>query len=98
MLLGLLGVADLQPGRARAAGQVPGVLALLEDGSPHPSSVTPGPDPCVERPRNARSQPVCVPPSLTRESPHLSEAFAMAPVRAAGCTGSRARRLAGCYR
>jgi len=84
---------DLQPGRARAAGQVPGVLALLEDGSPHPCNVTPGPDPWVERPRNARSQPVCVPPSLTRESPHLSEAFAMAPVRAAGCTGSRARRL-----
>ncbi len=30
---------------------------------------------------------------LTRESPHLAEAFALAPVLAAGCTGSRARRL-----
>ena len=30
---------------------------------------------------------------LTLESPHLAEAFAMAPVRAAGCTGARTRRL-----
>jgi len=30
---------------------------------------------------------------LTPESPHLAKAFEMAPVLAAGCTGSRARRL-----
>jgi len=30
---------------------------------------------------------------LTRECPYLAEAFAMAPVLAAGCTGSRASRL-----
>ncbi len=98
MLLRGCWVVDLQPGRARAAGQVPGVLALLEDDSPHPGSVTPGPDPCVERPRNARSQPVYVPPSLTRESPHLSEAFAMAPVGPRVAPARVRDGWAGCYR
>jgi len=30
---------------------------------------------------------------LTRECPHLAEAFAIGPVLASGCTGSRAERL-----
>ncbi len=56
---------------------------------PPPAGASPGssasdPDAAVLRAVGAQ---------LTRECPHLAEAFAIGPVLASGCTGSRAERL-----
>ena len=52
-----------------------------------PGSSASGPDAAVLRALGAQ---------LTRECPQLAEAFAVGPVLAWGCTGSRAERLGWC--
>jgi len=74
-----VGAADSSAGEAQTQ-QVP---------LPPPAGASPGswasdPDAAVLRAVGAQ---------LTRECPYLAEAFAIGPVLASGCTGSRAERL-----
>ncbi len=59
-------------------------MSLPPPAAASPGSPASGPDAAVLRAVGAQ---------LTRECPHLAEAFAIGPVLAAGCTGSRAERL-----
>jgi len=71
--------ADSSTGEAQTH-QVP----LPPPAAASPGSWASGPDAVVLRALGAQ---------LTRECPHLAEAFAIGPVLASGCTGSRAERL-----
>ncbi len=74
-----VGAAD-----SAAAGAQTHQVSLPPPAAASPGSSASGRDAAVLRAVGAQ---------LTRECPHLAEAFAIGPVLASGCTGSRAERL-----